>query len=127
MRVLRRRNSLGLVGLLALAMQAALVLAQTHVHTYIATASEGLAQRAVTYGMCRVQAERPCSPQAPHDDHGKCPICVSLSLASAAVLDAPPVIPLPALKFAMLAPVRAAESVRGVSSVHFQARAPPHA
>ncbi len=127
MRVLRRRNSLGLVGLLALAMQAALVLAHTHVHTYVAAASEGLAQRAVTYGMCRAGAEQPCSPQAPHDDHGKCPICVSLSLASAAVLDAPPVTPLPTLKFATLAPVHVIASVRGVSSVHFQARAPPHA
>ena len=35
MRFFRRRSSPGLVALLALAMQAALVLAQTHVHSHV--------------------------------------------------------------------------------------------
>jgi hypothetical protein len=127
MRVFRRRHSFGCVALLALALQAALALAYTHVHTYTVAASADLAQRAITYGMCRAGSERPCPPQVPHDDHAKCSLCWSMSLASAAVLHAPPPIPLLHPRIGMLAPARLAASVHSVSSVHFQARAPPHA
>jgi hypothetical protein len=127
MRVFRRRHSLGLVALLALALQAALALAHVHVHAYPASASEGIAQRAITYGMCRAGTERTCPPQAPHDDHGKCSICLALGLASAAVLGAPPVLALPAPEFALLARDHRAQVVREALSVHFQARAPPQA
>jgi len=125
MRVFRRRQSLGLIALLALALQAALAFAHTHAHSYAVSDAEALAQRAVTYGMCRAVAERPCPPQVPQHDESHCPICWSLSLARAAVLDAPPAVPLPAPEFAMLAPARTAAPVGGVTSVHFQARAPP--
>jgi hypothetical protein len=127
MRAFRRRHSLGIVALLALALQAALAFAHTHAHTYAVSGSDGLAQRAITYGMCRAQAERPCAPQAPQHDHAKCPICWSMSLASAAVPHAPPSIPLRHPEIAVLAPAPAAAPVRGVSSVQFQARAPPRA
>jgi hypothetical protein len=110
-----------------LALQAALALAYTHVHTYTVAASADLARRAITYGMCRAGAERPCPPQVPHDDHAKCSLCWSMNLVSTALLHAPPSIPLPHPEIGMLAPARAAASVHGVSSVHFQARAPPRA
>jgi len=125
MRVFRRRHSLGLVALLALALQAALAFGHTHTHSYAVSVAEGLAQRAVTYGMCRAEVEGPCAPLAPHDDHAKCPICWSISLVSAAVLDAPPAIPLRQPEVVMLALARAAVPVRGVSSVHFQAARHP--
>lgn len=127
MRVFRRRQSLGFVALLALALQAALAFGHTHAHSYAVSDAEGLAQRAVTYGMCRAVAERPCPPQVPHDDHAKCPICWSMSQASSTVLAVPPAMPLRHPKVVMLAPAPTAAPVRGVLSVHFQARAPPRA
>jgi hypothetical protein len=125
MRVLRHRHTLGLIALLALAMQAVLALAHTHTHRV--TAGSELATRAITYGMCRVGAERQCPPPAPHDDHAKCPLCWSMSLASAAVPTAPPAIALIHPRVEAPLPVRIAARVQGVSSVQFQARAPPRA
>jgi len=127
MRVFRRRHSLGYVVLLALAMQAALAFAHAHPHTVAVSGSDGLAQRAITYGMCRAGVERPCAPQAPHHDHAKCSLCWSMSLASMAVLHVPPAIPLRHPEIATLAPAHAAAPVHRASSVHFQARAPPSA
>lgn len=124
MRVLRHRHTLGLVALLALAMQALLALAHTHAHGHAIAGADGLAKRAITYGICRVD-ERPCPPSAPHDDHTRCPLCWSMSLASAAVLHAPPALPLSHPRIAAPPPMRAAALVVGAPTVHFQARAPP--
>jgi hypothetical protein len=125
MRVLRQRHTLGLVTLLALAMQVVLALANTHTHKV--SAAGQLATRAITYGMCRVDAERPCPPPAPHDDHSKCPLCWAMGLASAAVLSAPPAIPLIHSRLALPPPVRTAAATLRISTVQFQARAPPRA
>jgi len=127
MRILRHRHTLGIVALLALAMQAVLALAQTHTHTYARAGSDDLAKRAITYGLCRADAQRPCPAPARHDDHSKCPLCWSMSVASTAVLSAPPAIPLVNPRIEPPPPVRMAARVQGLSTVHFQARAPPRA
>jgi hypothetical protein len=125
MRVFRRRHTLRLAALLAFAMQVVLAFAQTHTHSYGFAGSQALAQRAITYGMCRVDAAHRCPPPAPHDDHGQCSICGALSLAGSALLYAPPALPLVHAPMGAPPPVRAVALVRGVSTVHFQARAPP--
>jgi hypothetical protein len=127
MRVLRHRHTLGLMVLLALAMQAILAVAQTHTHSYTAAGAEKISNRAITYGICRAGTERPCPPTAPHDDHANCPLCWSMSLASTAVLQAPPAIALVRPRVEAPPPVRITACVHVVSSVHFQARAPPRA
>jgi hypothetical protein len=75
--------------------------------------------------MCRADAGRACPAPAPHDDHGKCPLCWSMSLASTAVLQTPPAVPLRLQRFAPPPPMRASMPPRAPATVHFQARAPP--
>jgi len=116
-----------LLTLLAIAMQVVLAFAETHSHTYAAAGTQALAQRAITYGMCRVDAERPCPPPPLHDDHGQCAICGALSLAGSALLQVAPPLPLTHVPIGVPPPIRAAALVEGVSTVHFQARAPPRA
>jgi hypothetical protein len=125
MRVFRRRQTLGLVALLALAMQVVLAFAETHTHTYGFAHAEGLAHRAITYGMCRADLGRPCPPPAQHDDHGQCSICGALSLAGAALPQAPPPLPLGLVPLGTPLAIPAVALVQGISTVHFQARAPP--
>ncbi len=126
MRVFRRRQTLRIAALLALAMQVVLAFAQTHTHSYGFAGSRVLAQRAITFGMCRADAAHPCPP-APHDDHEQCSICGALSLAGSALLYAPLALPLVHAPMGAPPPVRAVALVQGVSTVHFQARAPPRA
>jgi hypothetical protein len=131
MQVFRRRRMLRCAALLALAMQALLAFAQTHTHTHSHTYSfsfagaDALPKRAMTYGMCPESAEHACPAPAPHDDHGTCTLCVLISLASAAVVNAPPTVALIRLPIETPPPVRTAEAAPSVSTVHFQARAPP--
>ncbi len=125
MRVFRRRNVLGYAALLALAMQGMLAFAHTHTHAYGFAGATGLMARAVTSGMCRAGVERPCPPQAPHNDNSSCPICWSVSLASAVVLQPPPIVPLPRPLTEAPAPVRFVAFSCPGATVHFQARGPP--
>ena len=125
MRVFRRRSSLGFLVLLAFAMQAVLAFAGTHTHTHSPIVTGKLATRAITFGACAVRAQHPCPPSAPHDDPGNCPICWSVSLATAAILQQPPAVLTPPSRFATPEPVRIVYVLVGDGSVHFQARAPP--
>ncbi len=125
MRVFRRHSSLGLLALLAVAMPAVLAFADTHTHAHSTAVVGKLATRAITYGACAARAQQPCPPSAPHEDRGKCPICWSVNLATAAILHQPPVVPIPPARFAASEPVPALPVLGGDESVHFQARAPP--
>jgi hypothetical protein len=133
MRILRHRHTLAFITLLAFAMQGVIALAHTHVHTGapgpLAAASVqkgGLATRAITYGLCRPDAARPCPPPAEHDDHN-CPICWSVNLAGTAVFGVPPAVPLLKAPKAVPAPLRIAALLLDAARIHFRARAPPHA
>jgi hypothetical protein len=127
MRVFRGRHSLGCVALLAFAMQATLALALTHAHTHRhAGFAGGLETRAITYGACRASAQRPCPLLVPHDDDSKCPICWSVSLATSAVPQPPPVVSFHPPQFDAPPPARVVAVAYGNETVHFQARAPPH-
>jgi hypothetical protein len=125
MRVFRRRFSLGFLALLAFAMQAVLAFAQTHSHAHSQAVAGQLATRAITYGACAVRAQHPCPPSAPHDDPSNCPICWSVSLATAAIINQPPAVLAPPARLAAPEPARAVHVLGGDDSVHFQARAPP--
>jgi len=125
MRVFRRRYPFGFLALLALVVQAVVAFAHTHTHTSVLARADDLAARAITYGMCRASADQPCPPQAPHHDESNCPICWSLSMASAAVLQAPPAIPLRYTQVGRPAPAHTVARLIGSTTVHFQARAPP--
>lgn len=124
MRVFRNSHTLGFAALLVFAMQLALVFADTHVHVAQLARTQDLAARAITYGMCRPDAERPCPAPVQHDD-SKCQICSAISLAGAALVSVPA--PLPALLriAAPPTPPRAAALVHGAGGIHFHARAPP--
>jgi hypothetical protein len=125
MRVFRRRQTLGFLALVALAAQALVAFAHTHVHGAPSVRAESLAKRAITYRMCRLGSERPCPPPARHDDHAKCPICWSMSLAASAVLQAPPALPSPQVPVRTLSSARTVALMHAGGSVHFQPRAPP--
>ncbi len=124
MRVFRHRHTLGFTALLALAMQVALVFANTHVHTASLQRGDGIAARAITFGLCRADAGRPCPPPARHDDT-KCSICWQIGLAGAAVLSLPPPLPMRQPQIEAPPPPRTVALAQGGESVHFQARAPP--
>ena len=125
MRFFRRQSSPAIVALLAVAMQAALLLAHAHVHPH-SSDHRGLQSWAKTDVIaCRAMV-RPahCSPAIP-DKHDDCPLCWSLLASGAGVLPTAlgvtaatvmPAEPLPPL----------ADAIRpDKGSAHFQARAPP--
>lgn len=127
MQFLRRRSAMGCLALLAFAMQAALALALTHAHTHRhAGFAGGLETRAITYGACRSSAQHPCPLPVPNDDDSNCPICWSVSLATSAVLQQPPVVSFQPPQFDAPPPARVVAVAYGNETVHFQARAPPH-
>jgi hypothetical protein len=124
MRVFRRRHTLGLFTLFALAMQVVLALAETHAHNPIPAHVGTPAARALTYGMCQTSDARPCPAPTQHDD-SKCSICVSIATAGTAVFQAPPP---PLVRHEQIVPpppARIAALPHGGETVHFQARAPP--
>jgi hypothetical protein len=140
MRFFRRRSSPGLVALLAIAMQAALVLAHMHVHSHVHTSAGPYAgmHSGVSAGTrawakdvaalsCRamVQVHSGCKPAVPHNHGYDCPICWSVAAAGTGVMPEAPAVALDAPRFTMLAPVRAAEVWPGHAIINFQARAPP--
>jgi hypothetical protein len=144
MRIFRHRHMQVFVALLAFAMQAVLAFADTHTHgtprsftalhaatrhaaaQHAATlhADGSLASRAVTYGICRAGADQQC-PAPAQDDDRNCPLCASLALAGAAVLNVPPPLPVRDVIIAPPAPAHLAALALDGETVHFQARAPP--
>ena len=126
MRFFRRRSSPALVALLAIAMQAALVLAQTHTHSHVYTAGARAWAQGVASLACRaVVAPRGCPPTVPHNHGDACPMCSSLAAAGTAVLPAPIAPALLSPRFDVLLPLQGATSFSDDATVHFQARAPP--
>lgn len=125
MRFFRRQSSPVIAALLAVAMQAAALMAHAHVHPQ-PSGSRTLHVLAKTDVLaCRAMV-RPahCAPATP-DKHDDCPLCWLLLATGAGVLPAPialsaDVPPAPVLR----APAVAALAGDG-ASVQFQARAPP--
>jgi len=124
MRSFRRLRSPILVALLAVAVQATLMLAHAHVHPHAPSAhqwskSASLACRAIV----PPDACRPAIPRHQHSDD--CPLCWSLAASGTSLLPAPIILamaeaPRPSLR---LQPSSQTRSETRPS--HFQARAPP--
>jgi hypothetical protein len=126
MRFFRRRSSPGLVALLAFAMQAALVLAQTHDHSHVHTQAGARAWAQSVQAMaCRAVVHPGCAPIVPHDHRSDCPLCWSIAAAGAAVLPTALAVTHEVPSFGVLQPQLAAAGLPGTDTVHFQARAPP--
>jgi hypothetical protein len=138
MRFFRRRSNPGLVALLAIAMQAALVLAHMHVHSHVHTGAGAYAgmravgsagARAWTKNVaalsCRAMVPTGCQPSVPHDHGNDCPMCWSVAAAGTGVMPEAPAVALDAPRFTTLVPVRVAEVRPGRAILNFQARAPP--
>lgn len=137
----RRRSSPGLVALLALTMQAALFLAQMHVHTgmHVHTAAgaysgmsaaaragaRAWAKNLATAVSCRAVVNLGCQPAVPHHHGNDCPICWSVAAAGTGVMPTAPAVSLDAPRFATLVPLRADAAAPGHAIINFQARAPP--
>jgi len=125
MRFFRRRSSPGFLALLAFAMQFGLVSAQRHSHWD--AGGQRLWAKSVAASFCRTTERRSCPAPAhtPSDDRSDCPICRAVSMATAAVLQAPLALPPTPARIAIPRPQRAIASLHGAETVHFQARAPP--
>ena len=128
MRFFRRRSSPGLAALLAVAMQAALFLAQTHVHSHVhagVTAGAWAWANGAVPVACRSIVRPGCHPAVPHDHRNECPMCWSVTTAGTGVLPAAPAVALDAPPFSVPSPLRIAEALPGRTTANFQARAPP--
>lgn len=126
MRYFRRRSSPALVTLLAVAMQAALILAQTHVHSHVQSPAGARAwAQGVVNLACRAVVHKACPPVVPHNHGDACPMCCSLAAAGTAVLPVLPAVSLAAPHFEVLRPLRTVQALADSASVQFQARAPP--
>jgi hypothetical protein len=107
-------------------MQAALVLAETHVHRHQHPAGHAALNAGIASLACRALTRHPgCDPAIPDDDRD-CPLCWSLAAANG-VLPTLPAAELPQPRFDLPRPLPAARGVASVGSVQFQARAPPSA
>ena len=138
MHFFRRSLSLGSVVLLAVAMQAAVVMAQMHVHAHshgagslysAARAGQGPGARvwakSVIAFACRAAERDACPPVAPHDHRNDCPMCWSLAVVGSGVLPAPAAVSLEAPRHQALIPQRVVDRVPVRAGANFQARAPP--
>ncbi len=126
MRFLRRRSSPGLVALLAVAMQLALTLAQAHVHAH-GNVAGGAGVWSGASLACRAIVRSPgCNPIVPHDHRRDCAMCWSLATTSG-LLPVSPLSEFAAPRFEVPRPHLGAAAVAASETVHFQARAPPHA
>ncbi len=125
MRFFRRQSSPMLMALLAVAMQAAALMAHAHVHPQT-SGSHALHSWAKTDTIaCRAMV-RPahCAPAIP-DRHDDCPLCWSLLASGAGVLPAPIAFCAVDLPAPVVGPPAVSTLAEGSASVQFQARAPP--
>lgn len=124
MRLFRRLKSPILVALLAVAVQATLVLAHAHVHPHAPSAhpwskSASLACRAIV----PPDACRPAMPRHEHSDD--CPLCWSLAASGTSVLPSPIILAMAESPRPLL-PLQPSSQIRSAArAAHFQARAPP--
>ena len=138
MHYFRRSLSLGSVVLLAVAMQATLLMAQMHVHAHshgvaslyaAARAGQGPAARAwaksVVAFACRAVERDACPPVVPHDHRNDCPMCWSLAVAGSGVLPAPAAVSLEAPRHQALMLLQVVDRLPVRAGTNFQARAPP--
>ena len=138
MHYFRRSLSLGSVVLLAVAMQAAVLMAQMHVHVHAhggahlyaaARAGQGLGARAwgksVVAFACRAVERGACPPVVPHDHRHDCPMCWSLAVVGSGLLPAPAAVSLEAPRHRAATPLRVVDRVPARAGANFQARAPP--
>lgn len=126
MRLFRRLQSPILVALLAVAMQATLVLAHAHVHPHASVAplwgqSASLACRA----MVPPEGCRPTIPK--HEHHDDCPLCWSLTASAAGLLPSPITVAAAELPRPPLTPRSSSPMLSEASGSPFEARAPPQA
>lgn len=129
MRFFRRRSSPILAALLAVAMQATVVLAHAHVHGH-AHSHANAGARAWAQGVvslaCRSIVRQGCPATPAQPDHD-CPMCASLAAAGMAVLPVALQTRLAPARHEMLQPVRIAAVPEAPAKANFQARAPPRA
>jgi len=126
MRFFRRRSSPALATLLALAMQVALVLAQTHVHPHPAADAWLAASSGTTPIACRaIVPPAGCGPSLPGDHHDDCPICRTLAAAAAGILSTPPAVAIVRRPISSPRLAQASFALPVAAAADFQARAPP--
>ena len=138
MHYFRRSLSLGSVVLLAVATQAAVFMAQMHVHAHSHGVSNLYSSARAGHGSgapvwaksviafaCRAVARDACPPVAPHDHRNDCPMCWSLAMVGSGVLPVPAAVSLEAPRHQALIPLRVVDRVPVRAGANFQARAPP--
>jgi len=125
MRFFRRQSSPVMVALLAVAMQAAALMAHAHVHPQSSGSSALHIWAKTDVIACRAMV-RPahCAPAIP-DRHDDCPLCWLLMASGAGVLPAPIAFSADGLPAPVLQVPAVATLAGDGTSVQFQARGPP--
>lgn len=128
MRFFRRFSSPALLTLLAVAMQAMLLLAHAHTHPH-SSAMAGVTAWGQTASIaCRALIPPAgCKPAIPNDHHDDCPLCSTLAASAAGLLPAPFTVAIEAAPVSLLRPLPDLPARDDASSWQFQARAPPRA
>lgn len=128
MRFFRRLSSPVVLTLIAVAMQATMLLAHAHVHRHPPAMAATLMSGKTASMACRaIVPPSGCTPAAPSQRHDDCPLCWSLAASGAGVL------PSPLMVIAVEAPKASPRPLPGMpvrsdaGASHFQARAPPAA
>jgi hypothetical protein len=126
MRFFRRLDRPVFAFLLAVAMQATLLLAHAHVHAH--TPAQGTSQWGKSASLaCRsMVAPESCRKGMPRQEHrDDCALCWSLAASGAGVLPLPPAVTRSMLPLHRLHPLAVGPQYVPAETSQFQARAPP--
>lgn len=126
MRYFRRLKSPILVALIAVAMQATLLLAHAHVHPHASVGQQwGQSASLACRAMVPPEGCRPAIPK--HEHHDDCPLCWSLTASGAGLLPSPIIVAAAELPRPSPRPQSSSPMLSEAGRSPFEARAPPHA
>jgi hypothetical protein len=128
MRFFRRLDTPILAVLLAVAMQATLLLAHAHTHAHAPALAASKWVKSTSLECRSMVAPESCRSEVPQRDHrDDCALCWSLAASGAGVLPLPPAVPQLAMPLHRPGPLALTARYVAVRTAQFQARAPPAA
>ena len=127
MRFFRRLSSPLLLALIAVAMQATILLAHAHVHRHPPTTAALTSSKIASIACRAIVPPAGCIPVAPSEHRDDCPLCWSLAASGAVVLPTPLALTAVAVPNEPPRPLLATPVLSDAGASNFQARAPPAA
>jgi hypothetical protein len=126
MRFFRRLDRPVFAFLLAVAMQATLLLAHAHIHSHAPDRAGSQWSKSASLACRSMVAPKTCRTGMPQQDHrDDCPLCWSLAASGAGVLPTTPAAPQLAIPPHQPRPLTVLPRYVAVETSQFQARAPP--